>query len=98
MLLSSSSSYGCPFCHADIVVTGDRELAVTLLVLPGDRVQRVVEVDGEEVHRCPFDRARYEVVARERAQHPAGKRRRSTFRIVREARAPQLRLDWYGDE
>jgi hypothetical protein len=98
VLLSSGPSYRCPFCHADIVVTGDHELAVTLVALPGQRIQRVVEVDGKEVHRCPFDRARYEAVARERAQHPAGNRRRGTFRIVREALAPQLRLDWLGDE
>jgi hypothetical protein len=92
LLSSSTPSYRCPFCHADIAVTGYGELAVTLLTLPGERIQRVVEVDGEEVHRCPFVRARYEAVARERAQRLAASP--GMLRMVRE---PQLRLNWYRD-
>ena len=94
MQLSSTPSHCCPFCHADMVVTDHHELTVKLLTMPGDRTQRVVEVDGEEVHRCPFNRARYEAVARERAQRLAGSRNRSGLGIVRE---PELRLNWYRD-
>jgi hypothetical protein len=90
--LSSTPAYRCPLCHADIVVTGYQELTVTLLTPPGEPVQRVIAADGEEVHRCPFVRARYEAVARERAQRLAASP--STLRIVPE---PQLRLDWHRD-
>jgi len=90
--LSSSPEYRCPLCHEHVAVTGYRELTVTLLTLPDEPVQRVVAADGMEVHRCPFVRARYEAVARERAQRLAASPSRS--RTVPE---PQLRLDWYHD-
>ena len=95
MLSSPTPSYRCPFCHRDVVATGYRELEVRLITIPGERIQRVVTVDGEEVHRCPFDRERYESVARERTQRVPESMGRSAFRLVRE---PELRLDWYGDE
>ena len=94
MQQSSTPSYRCPFCHADIALSGYDELAVTLLSMPGERVQRVVEVDGVEIHRCPFDRARYEAVARERAQRLPRVRSTTGPSIVSE---PELRLNWYHE-
>jgi hypothetical protein len=77
------------------VVTGFRDITVTLTTLPHGGRLRVVEVDGKEVHHCPFVRERYESVARERAQRITASGGRSTFRSARE---PQLRLNWYSDD
>jgi len=95
VLSSTTPQYRCPFCHESVIVTGFREIAVTLTTLPDGGTLRVVEVDGEEVHRCPFVRERYESVARERAQRVPESRGTSALPVVRE---PELRLDWYGDD
>jgi hypothetical protein len=96
VLYPSTPSYHCPFCHEVVAVSGYNEIAVTLTTLPDGGPLRVVEVDGKEVHRCPFVRERYESVARERLQSDrrTGRGTRSALPAVRE---PELRLNWYGD-
>jgi len=95
VLSSTPPRYRCPFCRESVDIAGFRDIVVTLSDLPDGGRVRVVEVDGEEVHRCPFVRERYEAVARERMQRITERRDRSPVPVVRE---PELRLNWYGDD